>query len=140
MSLYDSARLQGPIKNGEPTSWSDLDNAVKSSLGSGRAVVLSNTILSPSVKKKAIASLGAEHVQYDAMSYNALRQAQSDAFGVNAVPSYDFSQAETIVSIAADFLNTWLTNTKIESQYAELRRPERTAKEHNQSISSSSLL
>ena len=62
------------------------------------------------------------------MSYNALRQAQSDAFGVNAVPSYDFSKAETIVSIAADFLNTWLTNTKIESQYAELRRPERTAK------------
>ena len=127
MSLYDSARLQGPIKNGAPTSWSDLDNAVRSSLGSGRTVVLSNTILSPSLKK-AIASLGAEHVQYDAMSYNALRQAQSDAFGVNAVPSYDFSQAETIVSIAADFLNTWLTNTKIESQYAELRRPERTAK------------
>ena len=42
-----------------------LIHAVKSSMGAGRAVVLSNTVLSPSVKK-AIAELGAEHVQYDA--------------------------------------------------------------------------
>jgi molybdopterin-containing oxidoreductase family iron-sulfur binding subunit len=132
MSIYDSARLQGPLKNGEPTTWADLDSAVKSSVGSGRSVVLSNTVISPSLKK-AIASLGAEHVQYDAMSYNALRQAQSGLFGVDAVPSYDFSKAEVIVSIGADFLNNWLTNTKIEAEYSDLRRPERgTQSKHYQ--------
>ena len=132
MSIYDSARLQGPLKNGEPTTWAELDSAVKSSIGSGRSVVLSNTVLSPSLNK-AIADLGAEHVQYDAMSYNALRQAQAGLFGVNAVPSYDFSKAEVIVSIGADFLNNWLTNTKIEAEYSDLRRPERgTQSKHYQ--------
>ena len=132
MSIYDSARLQGPHKDGEPTTWADLDSAVKSSVGSGRSVVLSNTVLSPSLKK-AIDSLGAEHVQYDAISYNALRNVHSNNFGVDAVPSYDFSKAEVIVSIGADFLNNWLTNTKIESQYSDLRRPERgTLSKHYQ--------
>ena len=132
MSIYDSARLQGPLKNGEPTTWADLDSAVKSSMGAGRAVVLSNTVLSPSVKK-AIAELGAEHVQYDTLSYNALRRVHANNFAVDAVPSYDFSKAEVIVSIAADFLNTWLTNTKVEAEYSDLRRPERgTQSKHYQ--------
>ena len=132
MSIYDSARLQGPLKDGEPTTWADLDSAVKFSIGSGRSVVLSNTVLSPSLKK-AIDSLGAEHVQYDAISYNALRNVHANSFGVDAVPSYDFSKAEVIVSIGADFLNNWLTNTKIESQYSDLRRPERgTLSKHYQ--------
>ena len=132
MSIYDSARLQGPLKDGKPTTWADIDSAVKSSLGSGRSVVLSNTVLSPSLKK-AIDSLGAEHVQYDAISYNALRNIHANNFGVDAVPSYDFSKAEVIVSIGADFLNNWLTNTKIESQYSDLRRPERgTLSKHYQ--------
>ena len=132
MSIYDSARLKGPLKDGEPTTWADLDSAVKFSIGSGRSVVLSNTVLSPSLKK-AIDSLGAEHVQYDAISYNALRNVHANSFGVDAVPSYDFSKAEVIVSIGADFLNNWLTNTKIESQYSDLRRPERgTLSKHYQ--------
>ena len=124
MSIYDSARLNGPLKNGEPITWADLDSAVKSSIESGRSVILSNTILSPSLKK-VIASLGVEHIQYDAISYNALRNVHKNNFGVDAVPSYDFSKAKVIVSIGADFLNNWLTNTKIESQYSDLRRPER---------------
>ena len=124
MSIYDSARLKGPLKNGEPTTWAELDSSIKSAMSSGRSVVLSNTVLSPSLKK-AIASLGAEHIQYDAISYNALRKTQADLFGVDAVPTYDFSKAEVIVSIGADFLSNWLTNTKIEAEYSELRRPER---------------
>ncbi|MGY8884657.1 MAG: TAT-variant-translocated molybdopterin oxidoreductase, partial [Flavobacteriales bacterium] len=49
MELYDKARLEGPTKKGESTTWSDLDTAVSESInGNGRAVVLSNTIVSPS--------------------------------------------------------------------------------------------
>ncbi|MGY8901581.1 MAG: TAT-variant-translocated molybdopterin oxidoreductase, partial [Flavobacteriales bacterium] len=105
MELYDKARLEGPTKKGESTTWSDLDTAVSESInGNGRAVVLSNTIVSPSTRK-AIESLGAEHIQYDAISYRALREAQAASFGVHAVPHYDFSKAKVVVSIAADFLN-----------------------------------
>ena len=123
MELYDKARLEGPTKNGESTSWSDLDTAVSESInGNGRAVVLSNTIVSPSTRK-AIESLGAEHIQYDAISYRALREAQAASFGVHAVPHYDFSKAKVVVSIAADFLNSWLTSTQFAPDYAALRNP-----------------
>lgn len=125
MSLYDKARLDGPTQNGNSTTWEDLDKAMSAAVsGAGRTVVLSNTIVSPSTVK-AIKALGAEHVQYDAISYSALRVAQSEAFGVNAVPSYDFSKAEVIVSIAADFLNSWLSSTLYAPDYALLRGPER---------------
>ena len=125
MSLYDKARLDGPTQNGNSTTWEELDNTMSAAVsGAGRTVVLSNTIVSPSTVK-AIEALGAEHVQYDAISYSALRVAQSAAFGVNAVPSYDFSKAEVIVSIAADFLNSWLSSTLYAPDYALLRGPER---------------
>ena len=67
-------------KMGESATSSDLDTAVSESInGNGRAVVLSNTIVSPSTRK-AIESLGAEHIQYDAISYSALREAQARIF------------------------------------------------------------
>ena len=123
MELYDKARLEGPTKKGESATWSDLDTAVSESInGNGRAVVLSNTIVSPSTRK-AIESLGVEHIQYDAISYSALREAQAASFGVNAVPHYDFSKAKVVVSIAADFLNSWLTSTQFAPDYASLRNP-----------------
>lgn len=121
MGLYDSARLQGPMKGDDVVSWADLDAAVAASAGEGRTVVLSNTVLSPSLNK-AIGLLGAEHVQYDAVSHNALRTAQS-SFGVDAVPSYDFSKAEVVVSIAADFLGSFLTSD-YDADYSSLRNPE----------------
>ena len=124
MSLYDKARLEGPTKNGEAISWADLDAAMSSAIsGTGRTVILSNTIVSPSTLK-TISALGAEHIQYDAISYGALRAAQANSFGVNAVPSYDFSKAVVVVSIAADFLSSWLTSTQYAPDYASLRGPE----------------
>jgi molybdopterin-containing oxidoreductase family iron-sulfur binding subunit len=99
---------------------------MKSAVGSGRTVVLSNTVLSPSVKK-AIDVLGADHVQYDAISRSELRAAQGSRFSTNHVPRYDFSKAEVIVSIAADFLNNWLSSSAIDSDYSALRKPERGA-------------
>ena len=126
LGVYDSARLAGPSVLREDASWSALDSAMKDALASnsGRHVILSKTILSPS-SQKAIDLLGIEHVQYDSISYSALRNVQLDVFGVNAVPAYKFHNAEVIVSIAADFLSSWLTSTNIESEYALLRSPER---------------
>ncbi|PCJ81739.1 MAG: molybdopterin oxidoreductase [Bacteroidetes bacterium] len=127
MSLYDKARLSGPTKNGEPVTWANLDSAMKAAIsGAGRTVILSNTIVSPSTLK-AISALGVEHIQYDAISYGALRSAQASAFGVDAIPTYDFTKAEVIVSIAADFLSSWLSSTQYAPDYASLRGPERGA-------------
>lgn len=64
------------------------------------------------------------HVQYDAVSYNGIREANLESFGKRIIPNYDFSQAKVIVSIAADFLNSWVFPTQFVGQYGKRRNPD----------------
>lgn len=63
------------------------------------------------------------HVQYDAVSYSAMREANLESFGKNVIPDYDFSKAKAIVSVGADFLNSWLMPTQFVGQYGVNRNP-----------------
>lgn len=65
-----------------------------------------------------------EHIQYDAYSYNGIREANLESFGKRIIPDYDFSKAHVIVSIAADFLNSWLLPTQFTGQYLVNRNPD----------------
>jgi molybdopterin-containing oxidoreductase family iron-sulfur binding subunit len=55
---------------------------------------------------------------YEAISYEPLRQAAQRTFGVNAVPFHDLSKAQYIVSFGADFLETWLSPVEYARQFA----------------------
>jgi MoCo/4Fe-4S cofactor protein with predicted Tat translocation signal len=125
LGLYDGARLKGPKKAGADTDWNTLDTEMKAALASANSIrIVSNTIISPSTQR-AINEFSAKyagkvkHVQYDAVSYSGLSKANG-----GSVPSYDFSKAKTIVSIAADFLGTWLMPAAFTAQYAQTRKPE----------------
>jgi molybdopterin-containing oxidoreductase family iron-sulfur binding subunit len=53
LSLYDSARLKSPLKNGVEIDWSKLDLEIKdrlSKLNGQKIVLLTSTIISPSIK------------------------------------------------------------------------------------------
>ena len=53
LSLYDSARLKNPLKNGIGIEWSLLDTEIKerlSNIKSKKIVLLTATIISPSIK------------------------------------------------------------------------------------------
>jgi len=93
-----------------------------------------------------------EHIQYDATSYAGIRAANKASFGIKVgdnmkaasvaegeeavelapensdapgiIPNYDFSKAKTIVSVGADFLNSWLLPTQFSAQYGETRNPD----------------
>ncbi|NNL03019.1 MAG: TAT-variant-translocated molybdopterin oxidoreductase, partial [Eudoraea sp.] len=116
LSLYDSTRLQGPLANGEPVEWSSLDTSVKNKLeglkDSGKQIVLlTQTYASPSTSKlinefKEVYG-NVNHVTYDAISEDATLAAYEAKYGERALPSYDFEQAEIIVSFGADFLADW---------------------------------
>lgn len=130
LGLYDGARLRGPRKNSEDISWETLDQEVAAALAASNAIrIVSGTIISPSTRR-AIVEFSAKyagkvkHIQYDAYSYSGIAVAHGNAFGKVAVPSYDFSKARVIVSVAADFLGTWLTPNLFQAAYAENRRPE----------------
>jgi molybdopterin-containing oxidoreductase family iron-sulfur binding subunit len=64
------------------------------------------------------------HVQYDAVSYNGMREANLESFGKRVIPDYDFSHAKVIVSVAADFLNSWVLPTQFVGQYGSRRNPD----------------
>lgn len=138
LSLYDSTKLRGPRAKGElKEDWKkDIDtpiinalNAIKAS--NGKIVFVSNTVISPAVNAaiaKLKAAYGTEetftHIQYDAVSYAAMRKANEQVFGKNVIADYDFSKAKTIVSVGADFLGTWLLATEYQGQYSETRNPD----------------
>ena len=52
LSLYDSNRLKGAMKNGKPVAWSDADADITTRLSNveGDVVVLTNTIISPTTQ------------------------------------------------------------------------------------------
>jgi molybdopterin-containing oxidoreductase family iron-sulfur binding subunit len=125
LELYDGARLKGPKKAGADTDWASLDGEVKAALSAASSIrILSGTVISPSTQR-AINELSnkytgkVKHIQYDTISYAGLAKANG-----GSVPAYDFSKAKTIVSIAADFLGTWVMPAAFTGQYSQTRKPE----------------
>ena len=95
LSLYDEARLRGPMWRGQPARWKDVDPQIVKSLEAARAskgsvVLLSGTINSPSMLQ-IIAEWRRHyprfrHVSYDALSSSAMRSANALTFGQAAIP------------------------------------------------------
>lgn len=127
LPLYDSARLKQPVIEGNKASWTEVDDRMKSALAKGGNIrVLSSSIASPTTQKaidEFAEKHNAKHIQYDAVSYAGMRKANQADFGVNGIPTYDFSKAKTIVSISADFLANWLMHNQYVGQYAQRRKP-----------------
>jgi MoCo/4Fe-4S cofactor protein with predicted Tat translocation signal len=129
LDLYDKYRITNP-KQKSGSSWQEvptfeqLDANISSALANagGPVVLLTGTIASPSTKQVIAEFLakhpGSSHIQYDAVSYSGLLQANESSFGKRAIPSYQFDKAAVIVSLGADFLGTWLTPTEFAKQYS----------------------
>ena len=131
LSLYDSSRLNNPMKGGLDTDWSTADAEIIKKLNEikntgGKIAILSSTVISPSTKK-LIADFSDNygnvmHVQMDAVSYSGMLDANEASFGVRALPTYNFDKAAVIVSFGADFLGNWL-NADYAKQYVTARNP-----------------
>ncbi len=130
LSLYDNYRLRGPKTPSSEVgkgTWEAVDKDVTAKLeeisGKGGQIrIVSNTILSPSTKA-TIEKFKAKyptttHIQYDPISYYGMFKANEESFGTAMIPSYDFSKAKLIVSVAADFLGTWLSPIEFTKGYA----------------------
>lgn len=127
LSLYDSARLDGPRKNGERTDWETIDKEIRDALSKASNIrIVSNTILSPTTKKVIEDFKGkyssTQHIMYDPTSYYGMIKANEQSFGQKAIPSYNFDKADVIVSFEADFLGTWLSPVEFSKQYSKTRK------------------
>jgi MoCo/4Fe-4S cofactor protein with predicted Tat translocation signal len=134
LDLYDTTRLRHPLQKAgseykEVTSFDSFDKLIGEAVAglAGKAMVLlTSTIHSPSTLQIISEFLakypGSRHVQYDAVSYSGMLQANEAAYGKRALPQYRFDKAKTIVSLGADFLGTWLSPTEFSKQYSETKK------------------
>lgn len=134
LSLYDSTRLRDPRMGGEMATWQEVDSNIKSELRAiadrgGNITLLTGTIISPSTNAaidgfKSNFGENVNVVSYDAVSSYGIRKGNELSFGKSMIPDYDFSKAKVIVSIAADFMNSWLMHNQYVPQYARNRNPQ----------------
>ena len=71
-------------------------------------------------------------MQYDAISYNGMLEANHASFGIRVLPTYHLDKADVIVSFGADFLANWGSNEYSED-YDKARNPKSgKMSKHNQ--------
>ncbi len=131
LNLYDDARLQHPFKGETKTDWATIDKDVAANLsafsqGGKKIVLLTSTIISPTTKKLIGEFIetypSVEWVQYDSVSYQAIRKAHQLNFGKAVIPTYSIDKAKVVVSFNADYLGTWLDPVAFSKQFAKNRK------------------
>jgi MoCo/4Fe-4S cofactor protein with predicted Tat translocation signal len=130
LELYDVNRLQNPIKYKAESSWVLVDGFVKQQLatikaGGKKIRLVSSTVNSPStlavIADFVKAYPTAKHINYDAVSYTGIIQANQNSFGKAVLPHYRFDKADVIVSFGADFLGSWISQAEFMNQYVSNR-------------------
>lgn len=132
LSLYDGARYKSPGKGKEPLTWDKADAEIgeklKAAAAGGKVVLFSSTVYSPSTKAvidtfgKSLGEGKFEHLQYDAISYSGILDANEKSFGNRSIPSYNFGKAKVIVGVGCDFLGTWLSPVEFSADYIVNRK------------------
>ncbi|QHV98472.1 TAT-variant-translocated molybdopterin oxidoreductase [Spirosoma endbachense] len=131
LSLYDIDKLKGPKRGESDIDWATADREIVNQLNSvaakgGAIRIVTSTILSPATKAVVADFVAkfptARHIMYDANSAFGIVQANQASFGKAVIPSYDFSKAQTIVSVGADFLGTWIAPLEFMRPYAQGRK------------------
>ena len=124
---YEAAYTAGEVPTFKREgNWQTIDNAIGKQLNAGSRIrIVANTILSPTTRA-AIAEFqsafpNTELVQYDAVSYSGMLDANRESFGRRVLPRYRFDRAKVIVSFGADFLGTWISPIEFASGYARNR-------------------
>ncbi len=130
LDLYDVNRLKNPMMDGGDASWTGIDDYIIRELlaikGAGKKIrLVTGSTNSPSTLS-VIADFikqypNTKHIQYDAVSYTGIIQANQNSFGKSVIPHYNFDKADVIVSFGADFLGTWISPEEFTRQYVQNR-------------------
>lgn len=148
LSLYDNDKVKKPALNGEEQEdFNKVDDFILKGLTESQAagkkiVVLSHSFPSPTFKKLfgdfKTKYPSAELVTYDAFPYAAALDAAQEVFGQRALPVYDLSTSQLVVSFNADFLGDFNASS-LEVSYAAARKPGENMLRHIQVESNMSL-
>ena len=126
LNLYDKARIRHPYGTGNEVTFDAADKAIKEGLAGKPGYLVTGTIISPTVKEVIGQFLAKypniKHITYDANSFSGSLLANEACYGKKTLPGYHFDKAQTIVSIGADFLGTWLSPIEYAKGYSKGRK------------------
>jgi anaerobic selenocysteine-containing dehydrogenase/Fe-S-cluster-containing dehydrogenase component len=138
--LYNPDRLRGAHRReampaGQsrltPVAWDDalvaLTDRVRMLRDEGRAnrIAIVTPLITGSLDRlfdKWAKAIGARRVRYEPFAYESIRTASRLCFGREAVPHFDFSRADVLLSFGADFLETWLSTVEYASAFTDAHR------------------
>lgn len=122
LGTYDPDRVPGPqLREGgvwRPLSLADAQRLLAERLqaarqkGPGRVAMLTQLesgTLGRLMDEWLRAVGGRARVAFEPFGHEALRAAHRIAFGLDAIPHYAFEEARALVSLGADYLETWLS-------------------------------
>ena len=139
LSLYDEARLRGPLWHGAPATWEDIDARVADQVRAAsavreRIVLLTGPTHGPSTRdliaRWSRAHPTFQHIVHAPRSQTAIARAYQACIGRAIVPHHRFDRASLIVSLDADFLGTWLSPVEFTHQYVGGRAPNGVMSRH----------
>ncbi len=128
LSLYDPDRSQTLLDNGLNINWEDLATALSARLqgdGSGFRV-LTETVTSPTLAQQLNALLerypGARWHQYDPVHSDGAFEGAQLAFSQPVQTVYDFTKADTVLSLGADFTGRGAGKLRYQRDFSRRRR------------------
>ncbi len=140
--LYNPDRFTGPAKrtvaSRKRLEWSEAERLLLGILqGKGQAgrsprVVFLTELVTGATRELIRQWLGqfgtGEHLMYESLAYEPLREANRLVFGTDAIPYYHIDQADFLISFGAGFLETWLSNVEYARLFSLFHEPGRDGK------------
>jgi MoCo/4Fe-4S cofactor protein with predicted Tat translocation signal len=130
LSLYDPDRSQQILEAGAPRSWSQFGEALQGRLANlpngGALRILTETVTSPtlaaSIRSLLAAHPGARWHQWDPLHADGAVAGARLLFGEDVHAVYDFTQADVILSLGADFTQVGPGRLRYAKDFARRRR------------------
>ncbi len=114
LTMYDPDRSQQLLNLSAPSSWGDFVTTLTNSLSAQQATggaglrILTTTVTSPTLAAQLAAFQSrfpaARWYQYEPVNRDHVHEGARLAFGAPIATHYDFSQAQVVVALDADFL------------------------------------
>jgi MoCo/4Fe-4S cofactor protein with predicted Tat translocation signal len=141
LMMYDPDRSTGVLKGGSPSTWQEFITTATAALEAERATegagvrILTETITSPTlaldIRKLIAAFPQAKWYQYEPLARDGATGGARLAFGQDVHPVYDFTKADVVLALDADFTASGVGQVRYARDFAAKRRVRKEKRDTN---------
>ena len=130
--LYHPDRIKTPLARRSkgaplrPVSWDEADSMLRGWVeeSGGRLTIATAPMRGHAgwVVGNFANKMGGKHLAFDPLEHGNLHAAVKKVFGQDRLPDFEIENAQTILSIGADWLGTWISPTRYGVKYGQFRQ------------------